>query len=164
MHDTHLSQKNTIHLCPLQADAAQQHTASRLSVWRDLTMDLIAARELLTEADRSRFKVIAALILLIFGQSDGYFIVGGNRELYCSMPAKSAKKHCLSAQLEDTDLWWLGWGKLHIFPFHLHMNGLPSLYWTVNKEITGATWVDSVTFKRVNSQIDVQWVKTLQTW
>lgn len=64
--------QKTIYLCP--AEATQQCTASRLSVWHDLTTDLIAALELLTEADRSHVKVITALLLLIFGQSDGYFI------------------------------------------------------------------------------------------
>ena len=40
-----------------------------------MTIDLIAALELLTEADRSHVKVITAPLLLIFGESDGYFIV-----------------------------------------------------------------------------------------
>lgn len=39
-------------------------------------MGLIVALELMTEADRSHFKVIAALLLLIFRQRDGYFIAG----------------------------------------------------------------------------------------
>lgn len=89
----------TIYLCPPPADATQQCTASRLSVWHDLTVGLITALELLTEADRSHFKVIAALLLLMLAKwwlFHCWWILATESSavslLLCCMPAKSALK------------------------------------------------------------------------
>lgn len=104
----------------------------------------------LTEADTSHFKVITSLLLLIFGRSDGNLLVGDywqpRAALHCcrSLPAKSAKKHCLSAQSEDTDLWWRDglvhrsrgqtWKRLHKYSF--------ILIWMVSS--ASVTWMDFI--------------------